>query len=101
MSEGDFSAAAVPAWLGYLRPARDRHEQNLEALRDPARGLIYVRTLREIVKGEELLVWYGDELARECGIPILSPANIRGKIHLLITVSGTEAERHITAVLMC
>ncbi len=64
-------------WMTYVLPARDRHEQNVEALRD-ARGLVYFRTIKAIRPGEELLVWYGEELALECGIPTLNPANIKG-----------------------
>ena len=70
--------SSVPAWLGEVRAARDRHEQNTESLRD-TRGVIFLRTLREVGGGEELLVWYGDEMARECGIPVLTPNNIRGE----------------------
>ena len=39
---------------------------------------MFCRMLREIRAGEELAVWYGDELARDCGIPPLTPANITG-----------------------
>ena len=64
-------------WLSQVRTARDRHEQNVEALRD-TRGQIYLRTVREVSQGEELFVWYGDGLAREIGIPVLTPQQIRG-----------------------
>lgn len=64
--------------MAYIRPARDRHEQNVEVIRD-ARGQLHFRCLRQIARGEDLCVWYGDELARQCGIPVLSPANIRGE----------------------
>ncbi|ELT99123.1 hypothetical protein CAPTEDRAFT_164570 [Capitella teleta] len=63
--------------MPYIRAARDRHEQNVEVSKD-SRGQMVFRCLREITRGEELFVWYCDELARQCGIPVLSPANIRG-----------------------
>jgi len=65
-------------WLLHVRPARDRHEQNVEAMRD-SRGLITFRIIKVILRGQELLVWYSAELALECNIPILTPANIRSK----------------------
>ena len=67
-----------PTWLAYVAAARDRHEQTVEAVRD-GRGLVYYRTVRDLKPGEELAVWYADDLARDAGIPILTPANIRGK----------------------
>jgi hypothetical protein len=65
--------------MSHIRAARDRHEQNVEVTRDP-RGLVVYRTLREISRGDELLVWFGDDLARQNSIPVLSPSNIRGEL---------------------
>ena len=75
-------------WLLHVTPARDRHEQNVEAMRD-SRGLIAFRIIKVIHRGQELLVWYGPELALECNIPILTPANIRSKSFTL-TVSRAQ-----------
>ncbi|RUS74799.1 hypothetical protein EGW08_017428 [Elysia chlorotica] len=62
--------------LTYIRSASNRHEQNLELCREG--GILQVLTLRQIDKGETLLIWYGEELARELGVPFLTPAHIRG-----------------------
>ena len=35
------------------------------------RGDIYYRTFRNIHPGDELLVWYGEEYARDLGIALL------------------------------
>jgi hypothetical protein len=62
----------------YVQAARDRHEQNLELVKD-ARGYLFMRTVRTLLQDEPLLVWYGNELAREVGIPALTPVNIQGR----------------------
>ncbi len=36
------------------------------------RGSIYYRTFKDIKPGQELLVWYGEEYAKDLGL-ILSP----------------------------
>ncbi len=65
-------------WLAAIQPARDRHEQNLEAARDHSGTVVY-RSLRHIGPGEHLYVWYSDDLARLADIPVLTPNNIRGR----------------------
>nr|XP_032805860.1 PR domain zinc finger protein 8 isoform X2 [Petromyzon marinus] len=54
-------AADGVAWLRLVQPARDRAEQNLEAYLK--NGQLFYRSLRKISRDEELLVWYGRELA--------------------------------------
>ncbi|XP_046334416.1 zinc finger protein 235-like [Haliotis rufescens] len=71
-------------WLLHVQPARDRHEQNVETYRD-VKGRLFLRFLRHVNKGEQLLVWYSDDLARQSGIPILSPDNIRGNQQYMCT----------------
>ena len=65
-------------WMTYIRPARDRHEQNVEVVLDCRGGGLRLRTSRVVRPGDELLVWYGDQLALDLGVPVLAPANIRG-----------------------
>ena len=60
-----------------LRPARDRHEQNVEVVAEAGKLVLYV--IKNVVKGEALLLWYSDSLARAFGVPFLTPANIQGK----------------------
>lgn len=64
-------------WMMHIEAARDRHEQNVEAVLTPSGDVIY-RATRDIERGEHLFVWYGEELARHSGVPILTPGNIRG-----------------------
>ena len=66
-------------WLTHVEAARDRYEQNVEAVLLPCGDVVY-RTMRDIQSGEHLFVWYGDELARHAGVPFLTPENIRGTI---------------------
>lgn len=99
------SVALFPAsWTSFVRPARDRLEQNIELVVDVAPGanvnansvgglttdagrcsrmkangcLARLRTTRAVQPGEELAAWYSDHVARLIGVPILSPMNIRG-----------------------
>lgn len=65
------------SWMLYVKPARDRHEQNLEAFRD-VNGRIFFRSIRSIEAGDQLFVWYSDQFAMEIGIPPLTPDNIQG-----------------------
>ncbi|XP_070568456.1 PR domain zinc finger protein 15-like [Ptychodera flava] len=64
-------------WTRFISPARDQHEQNLEALRRDD-GRVFFRTVRGILKGEELLVWYSEDFADTMGIPCLTKDNIQG-----------------------
>ncbi|XP_015717322.1 PR domain zinc finger protein 8 [Coturnix japonica] len=56
-------------WLRLVQAARERQEQNLEAY--VKSGQLFYRSLRRIAKDEELLVWYGKELAE---LLLLGPA---------------------------
>ncbi|XP_063070839.1 histone-lysine N-methyltransferase PRDM9-like [Engraulis encrasicolus] len=53
-------------WMRYVNCARNVEEQNLVAFQ--YRGGIVYRCCRPIGSGEELLVWYGDDYAKELGI---------------------------------
>ena len=79
LEEGDDRDRSPTAWLPLVPAARDRHQQNVEAVLD-ARGHIYYQTLREVCRGEALAVWYGEMLAHHADIPVLRPENIRGRI---------------------
>ena len=54
--------------MRYINCSRYEKEQNLIAFQ--YYGEIYYRTYKNVKPGEELLVWYGDEYARELGIDI-------------------------------
>ena len=76
----DIAPGMALDWMSYIRPARDRHEQNVEVALDCRGGGLRLRTNRVIRPGDELLVWYGDQLALDLGVPVLTPANIRGNV---------------------
>ncbi|KAF5910211.1 PR domain zinc finger protein 8-like [Clarias magur] len=59
------SSPLVVPWLRLVQAALDAEEQNTEAyLRG---GQLYFRTIRDISQGEELLVWYDEELSHLLG----------------------------------
>ena len=53
-------------WMRYVNCARNESEQNLIAYQ--YRGHIYYRSFKSIHPGKELLVYYGEEYAKELGI---------------------------------
>ncbi|KAJ8379037.1 hypothetical protein AAFF_G00232060 [Aldrovandia affinis] len=53
-------------WMRYVSCARNEEEQNLVAFQH--KGRVLYRSLRPILPGQELLVWYADEYAKELGI---------------------------------
>ncbi|XP_061126019.1 PR domain zinc finger protein 1 isoform X1 [Syngnathus typhle] len=56
-------------WMRYVNPACGVDEQNLIACQS---GLdIYFYTVKPLLPGQELLVWYCSELARRCNYPPL------------------------------
>ena len=52
--------------MRYVNCARNESEQNLIAYQ--YRGQIYYRSFKPIHPGKELLVYYGEEYAKELGI---------------------------------
>ena len=55
-------------WLRFINCARNEEEQNLVAFQ--FKGHIYYRTFKPIYPGNELLVWYGEEYAKDLGIAV-------------------------------
>ncbi|XP_047146758.1 oocyte zinc finger protein XlCOF6 isoform X1 [Hydra vulgaris] len=53
-------------WMRYINCSRYEAEQNLEAFH--CQGEIYYRIYKQVEKGKEFLVWYGDEYAKDLGI---------------------------------
>uniref|UniRef100_A0A4W5M9Q3 PR/SET domain 8a n=1 Tax=Hucho hucho TaxID=62062 RepID=A0A4W5M9Q3_9TELE len=64
-----------PMWLRLVQSARSAEEQNLEAY--VKNGQLFFRALRTIQKEEELLVWYGKDLAK---FLFLNPLQIQSKV---------------------
>ncbi|XP_062851270.1 PR domain zinc finger protein 8 [Trichomycterus rosablanca] len=59
------SSPLVVPWLRLVQAAMDTKEQNTEAYLKA--GQLYFRTIRDISQGEELLVWYDEELSHLLG----------------------------------
>ncbi|XP_036914094.1 histone-lysine N-methyltransferase PRDM9-like [Sturnira hondurensis] len=107
-------------WMRYVNCARHDEEQNLVAFQ--YHGRIFYRTCQVIRPGCELLVWYGDEYARQLGIKgVVQPkpqmhscsscpwAFSSNKLlcghvkrsHPSQIASGTSAEKHLQSVEPC
>ncbi|XP_048583779.1 putative histone-lysine N-methyltransferase PRDM6 [Nematostella vectensis] len=66
----DASDEFTSNWMRFVRSARNSTEQNLSAIQ--FQQAVYYRTLRRIVPGEELLVWYDKSYPQYLGIPLAS-----------------------------
>ena len=53
--------------MRFIRCARRKNEQNLFAFQ--YLGKVYYRSFKEILPGEEMLVWYDDKYPQYHGIP--------------------------------
>ncbi|XP_052225904.1 histone-lysine N-methyltransferase PRDM9-like isoform X3 [Dreissena polymorpha] len=62
----DAQNKATSNWMRYVNCAMTKADQNLVAFQ--YKGGIFYCTLKPVSPGEELLVWYGDEFARELGL---------------------------------
>lgn len=61
-------------WMRYVKCASHVEEQNLAAYQ--CSGNIYYQALRSIPPETELLVWYGEQYAKNLGVAMLSEGNL-------------------------
>eukprot|EP00057_Strongylocentrotus_purpuratus_P018344 XP_011672818.1 PREDICTED: probable histone-lysine N-methyltransferase PRDM7 [Strongylocentrotus purpuratus] len=62
----DSNSEQTGNWMRYINCARNEGEQNLVAFQ--YLGEIYYRTFKPICPGRELLVYYGEQYAKDLGI---------------------------------
>ena len=67
----DGSDEACSNWMRFINCARNVEEQNLVVFQYHSK--IYYRTFRSVCPGTELLVWYGEERAKDLGISVDLP----------------------------
>jgi len=77
-------------WMRYINCSRVEVEQNLVAYQYHRH--IYYRTYKPIEAGDELLVWYGDEYAKDLGIDLQA-----GENHLKLQ-TGTSDKKNIKLI---
>lgn len=69
---------ANSSWMRFVRCARHKKEQNMVVFQ--YHGCVYYRTIREILPGQELLVWYDTRYSQFMGVPVaLSDSGSRGR----------------------
>ncbi|XP_065904320.1 zinc finger protein 501-like isoform X2 [Dysidea avara] len=56
------------SWLRFINCARSEEEQNLLSFQ--YQGNIYCYTIKDILPGTELLVWYGEQYVKLLGLPV-------------------------------
>ncbi|XP_052279742.1 zinc finger protein 16-like isoform X2 [Dreissena polymorpha] len=81
----DVQNKATSNWMRYVNCAMTEADQNLVALQYK-RGIYYC-TFKPVPSGEELLVWYGDERARELGLACSQRGTL--KRHMRIHIGDT------------
>lgn len=68
---------ANSSWMRFVRCARHKKEQNMVVFQ--YHGCVYYRTTKEILPGQELLVWYDTRYSQFMGLPVaLSDSGSRG-----------------------
>ncbi|KAK3746609.1 hypothetical protein QZH41_014516 [Actinostola sp. cb2023] len=73
----DGKEEANASWMRYVRCARHKKEQNMVVFQ--YHGCVYYRTIRDIMAGQELLVWYDGRYSQFMGVPVaLSDSGSRG-----------------------
>ncbi|XP_078093146.1 histone-lysine N-methyltransferase PRDM7-like [Mustelus asterias] len=73
-------------WMRFVNCARKEEEQNLVAFQH--QGKIYYRTCKPVPPRCELLVWYGDEYAKELGIKWMTMWNSKQQSKSAPTATG-------------
>lgn len=63
-------------WLKQVPLAEDCHSCNVILYQESALPIIKIKTVRKILPGEELVVWFSGELLSILQIPHLLPNNI-------------------------
>ena len=69
--------ARMRSMLRFINCARHEEEQNLLSFQ--YQGNIYCYTIKDILPGTELLVWYGEQYVKLLGLPV---DRIFGKQHI-------------------
>ncbi|KAF4532419.1 hypothetical protein B566_EDAN003872 [Ephemera danica] len=70
---------ASSCWIRAARLAGDCHTVNARLQRGRRRGCVLVRTLRHVTAGDELRLWFSEEMLAALRIPsFLAPSNIQG-----------------------
>ncbi|XP_049313632.1 PR domain zinc finger protein 13 [Bactrocera dorsalis] len=66
-----------PELLRRIKLSEDIHSYNALFELQPG-GAVHVRTVRDVARDEELVAWFGEEIALLMSIPFLTPLNIQG-----------------------
>jgi hypothetical protein len=82
--EGKLRAVACDSrWVLEARLADDCHSYNVVLQRGGASNTVVLHVVRTIRRGEELQLWFSEQMLVVLAVPFLTPLNIQGKIELL------------------
>ena len=65
-------------WVRFLNFARDDKEKNVELFRE--NNAFYCSVVKDVPKGEELLVWFNEKLGKELGIRNIEKKHEKGML---------------------
>ncbi|KAK7067621.1 putative histone-lysine N-methyltransferase prdm7, partial [Halocaridina rubra] len=60
---------SISNWMRFVNCSRNEPETNLAAFQ--YKGQIYYKTIKDIQRGSELMVWYGEEYGSELGLSMM------------------------------
>lgn len=70
------------AWIKKIKLSTDTHSNNV--ILEMMNNELCVRTTRNINANEEVMLWFDEEILAAMYIPFLTPANILGKISIIL-----------------
>jgi len=81
--EGKLRAVGCDSrWLLDARLADDCHSYNVMLQRGAARDSVVLHVVRSMRNGEELQLWFSEQMLVALAVPFLTPLNIQGKTKL-------------------
>jgi hypothetical protein len=77
--EGKLRAAGCGRrWVLHTRLADDCHSYNVMLQTSGASNTVTLHVVRSISSGEELQLWFSEQVLATLGVPFLTPLNIQG-----------------------
>ncbi|XP_055691042.1 zinc finger protein 77 [Lutzomyia longipalpis] len=75
----DKSLTSSGGWIRMLQPAKDVHSSNIVLELTDGGSCVNLRTTKNISQGEDLQLWFSEEILAFMQIPFLSPISIQGQ----------------------
>jgi hypothetical protein len=91
--EGKLSAMDCDSrWVLEARLADVCHSYNVVLQRGGASNTVVLQVVRTIRRGEELQLWFSEQMLVVLAVPFLTPLNIQGKTELVLVPRSKQLE---------